>query len=245
MSATTAVARLTLRQLLARRRALGLAAFGALPVLLALLFRAQSVKDPDAALIQLYMDLVIPVTLPIVALVVGTGVFGAEIEDGTALYVLAKPVARWRIVLIRLLIAAGVAVLMTVPALLAAAGMVGGAGSLRRVGIPFAAPVAAGALLYCALFVALSLATRRALLAGLGYVAIWEGIVATRFAATRFLSVREYTLGTAAALYRGPAEVFKSPLAGQTVAILAVLVTVAATLYAIRRLRSFEVGEAA
>ena len=43
----------------------------------------------------------------------------------------------------------------------------------------------------------LSVVTSRALIAGLIYVFIWEGLVNGLFAGTRLLSVRHYTLGVA------------------------------------------------
>ena len=48
------------------------------------------------------------VVLPMIALVVGTGVLGAEIDDGTIVHVLATPVRRRDIVLAKLAVAAGV-----------------------------------------------------------------------------------------------------------------------------------------
>ena len=42
--------------------------------------------------------LVVRTVLPLVALVVGTAALGSEIEDGTAVYLMIKPIPRWRIV---------------------------------------------------------------------------------------------------------------------------------------------------
>ena len=51
-----------------------------------------------------------------------------------------------------------------------------------------ASPLRLGALEYSAVFVALSLVTSRALVFGLAYVLIWEGVVAGLFAGTRTFS---------------------------------------------------------
>jgi ABC-2 type transport system permease protein len=105
--------------------------------------------------------------------------------------------------------------------------------------------VAAGALLYSALFVALSLVTRRALVAGIGYVVLWEGTIASRAAGTRYLSIRQFVLSFAERMAELPEAAFNAPLTLRGAAVMSVLTVVGATLYAIRRLRRFEVGEAA
>ena len=50
-----------------------------------------------------------------------------------------------------------------------------------------------------AAFVALSAFTSRALLLGLAYVLIWEGVLSGLLEGTKFLSIRQATLGLAAA----------------------------------------------
>jgi ABC-2 type transport system permease protein len=234
------LASVTARQILARRRALGLAAFGLLPVALA------AVPTTDPALktvVDFNSVLVVPVILPIVALVIGTGVFGAEIDDGTALYVLSKPVARWRIVLTRLLVAAGATALLTAPAAFLLALAAGAGEQARAAGLAFAAAVAVGALVYSALFLALSLVTRRALVAGIAYVVVWEGIIAPRAAGTRFLSVRQFVLAFTERMAGLPAASFDAGLPLRASILMSAVVVVGAVLYAIRRLRAFEVGE--
>ncbi|HEX8210608.1 MAG TPA: ABC transporter permease subunit [Longimicrobium sp.] len=237
-----ALASVTARQILARRRALVLAAFGLSPVLIAALFR----RGGDAALtnvIELETMIILPVILPIIALVIATGVFGAEIDDGTALYVLSKPVARWRIVLTRVLVAAAVTTLLTAPAALLVV-PVAGVIEPRTIGMAFAVAVAVGALLYSAVFVALSLVTRRALVAGLVYVVVWEGIIATQAPGARYLSIIQFILTLAQLIAGLPDHVFDANITPGAAAVMSVVFAVGAVLFAIRRLRAFEVGEA-
>jgi ABC-2 type transport system permease protein len=241
------LARLTLRQILARRRVLALLALCALPVLLALVSRAGE-TDLDAGVLQMLVQIlgqmIVPVILPLVALVIGTGVFGAEVEDGTALFVLAKPVARWRILLTRLVVATTATAVPVAGAVLASG--VAAAGGWDRWGLTgaFAAAVALGALLYCALFVLLSLWTRRALVAGLAYVVVWEGMLSGLFGGTRLLSVRHITLAVADRLSSTPPQAFDGQITPTAALVMATLIAVAATLYAVRLLRRFEVREA-
>ena len=46
--------------------------------------------------------------LPVLALIIGTGVLGSEIDDGTLVHILAKPLSRREILLSKLAVAVGV-----------------------------------------------------------------------------------------------------------------------------------------
>lgn len=247
-SAELTLARLAFRQLTSSKRSLWALVLAILPVLIAIPVGGE-ISTPQNAVddfVGFYQVLIVGVLLPIVALVVGTGIFGAEVEDGTITYVLGKPVPRWRMVLARIVIA-GIATAVVIAPATYASGVL----ALRKVPSPAGlvgactAAVAIGGLLYCALFVALSLSTRRALVAGLGYVVIWEGLLSRTFAGSRALSIREYTLSFAESMANSrPAMDFAQLEIGAAVPLAAV-VTVLVTLYAIHRLRGFEIGEAA
>jgi ABC-2 type transport system permease protein len=241
------LARLAFRQMTGSRRALWMLVLAAIPVLLALLMSAETSGPEDALkdFASMYQVLIVAVLLPIVALVVGTSVFGAEVDDGTITYVLGKPVARWRIVLTRTVVAGLATATVLVPSTLLAGWV-----SLRGVHAPgvvagFAGAVAIGGFLYCALFVALSLTTRRALVAGLAYVVVWEGLLSNTFGGSRALSIRQYTQSFASALANAKESGISTRLDVKTAVIMAAVVAALATLHAIRRLRVFEIGEAA
>lgn len=241
------LARLAVRQFMGSRRALWALVLAVIPVLLALLLNGEGGPDTKETLDDiagLFQALTVSVLLPIVALVVGTSVFGSEVDDGTITYVLGKPVPRWRIVVTRIVVAGLVTAAVLVPSTVLT-GILG----LRGVEAPgvvagFAAAVAVGSFLYCALFVALSLSTRRALVAGLAYVVIWEGLLSNTFGGSRALSVRQYTLSIADALIEVK-SVNLSQLSVSTALAMAAVVTALVTLHSIRKLRTFEIGEAA
>ena len=93
------IVRVTLRQLLGRRRTLLLLLLAALPSAAGpdLPGRERDrhpVVHPQVSSTPVSMTIV----LPLVAVLFGTGAFGAEIDDGTILYLLAKPVSRWIVV---------------------------------------------------------------------------------------------------------------------------------------------------
>ena len=62
--------------------------------------------------------------LPLVAVIVGTSALGSELEDGTIVYLLARPVPRWRIAIVKWLMAWLVTSLLVAPAIFIA-GLIG------------------------------------------------------------------------------------------------------------------------
>ncbi len=237
--------RLTARQLLGQKRTVLLLLFGLVPVLIAVLYRVAGNDEPQRwAASALNARLIIGTFLPLAALVFGTAALGSEFEDGTAVYILSKPISRRVIVLSKLLVSwlatAGVVLAATVVATIIALWGEPRDGIL----VGFALAVVAGALVYCALFMWLSVLTSRALIVGLLYVFIWEGVITRLFAGVRFFSVRQYTLGIADTVVDVPARVF-NPRLGEMEAVALATITTALTVYlAVRRLRRWEIGEA-
>jgi ABC-2 type transport system permease protein len=102
---------------------------------------------------------------------------------------------------------------------------------------------AVGATAYATVFFALSLMTGRALAIGLIYVLVWEGVLAGLLEGTRALSIRQYALTISAAI-ADPGVVDPGGLDVRAAVVLAAVAIVVATLVAVRRLRSFEIGQA-
>ncbi|HEX2883100.1 MAG TPA: ABC transporter permease [Candidatus Limnocylindria bacterium] len=229
---------ITLRGLLNRRRTLLLMLGGALLLLIAALFRLSDPSEPESLRFtgRLLADFGLAVLLPLVAVIVGTAVIGSELDDGTIIYVLARPVPRALVVAVRFAVAwVVVAVLVAVPILLG--GLIG-AGGQSELAVAYAVASVLGALEYTAVFVALSLVTSRALVAGLAYVVVWEGVVAGLFAGTRIFSIRQHALAVGDALAgEGAVTAELEPL---TALIVAVAVTVLALVLALRRLERVE-----
>jgi len=109
--------------------------------------------------------------------------------------------------------------------------------------VGFAVAVAAGAVVYSALFVMLSVYTTRAFITGLIYVFLWEQVVTRIFTGTRILSVRQATLAIADGVANVSSSVFDADLATWKAIAMMATVTIIATIYAIRRLARFEIGE--
>ena len=198
MSAFGALVTLTVRGLLDRRRTLVMIGLAALPVLVGLIIRLGGGRSDAPELLD---TLVIRTVLPLIALVVGTAAIGSEVEDGTAVFVLTKPIPRWQVALAKVSVAAGLTVALVVPPILLTGLLVGGlSGTSLGTALGFALATIVGGTAYAVAFTALGASTSRALLVGLGYTLIWEGVLAGLLDGTRFLSIRQATLGLAAAL---------------------------------------------
>lgn len=240
------IAALTLRQLLGKRRTIVLSLFAVLPVGLALLFAFRG--DRDAAewtASRLLAQIVVGTLLPLAALVFGTAALGSEIEDGTAVYLLSKPIPRWRILAAKLLVAWAVtSAFVIVSAVVASLVALQGASESGRILAGFSVAIAAGAFVYSCIFVLLSVVTSRAFITGLIYVFVWESVVTRLFTGTRVFSVRQYTLGVADLAAGVSERVFKSQLDGTAAVVLMAAVSLVAAVLAVRRLQSFETGEA-
>jgi ABC-2 type transport system permease protein len=240
VTAFRALVTVTLRALLGRRRTILIALLGALPVLVAVLIRIGGGRPDAAAVLD---TLVIRTVLPLVALVLGTAALGSEIDDGTLIFQLLKPVARWRIALAKTAVAAGLTAALVVPPMIVTGILLGGTGG-PSIGLAagFAVAALAGGGAYAVGFTALGIMTSRALIVGLGYTLLWEGVLAGILEGTRFLSVRQATLGVAAGLT--DRDVGVDPLT-PTVSVV-ILAAVVAIGYAVAtlRLRSFQVRAA-
>jgi ABC-2 type transport system permease protein len=121
-------------------------------------------------------------------------------------------------------VAAGLTVGMVVPAAIATALVRSGVSPASvEIAVAYGLAIALGAIAYAAVFVTLSAFTTRALVIGLVYVLIWEGILAGLFEGVRFLSIRQATLGVANALSgRDPGLQPLDPVASMTILAVAI-----------------------
>jgi ABC-2 type transport system permease protein len=236
---------LTAGGLVGRRRSIGVVLLAAAPVLVAAVIAIGGGLGDSATLAaDVFSTITLGLVIPLAALVFGTAALGTAIEDGTIVYLLVKPVPRRTVVLAAMLVATAATALLAVAAsLLAGLLLVGFTAPGLLAGMAVAALLAS--VLYVVVFVTLSIFTSRALLVGLGYVLLWEGLVTSLLAGTRILSIREYATSTMLAL----AGTEGSGAAQASVALpealaLSLAVVAAAFLLGAWRLGRFEVGEA-
>ncbi len=228
------IARITLRGLFGRRRFLLLVPLPLLLLGVAVLADSTG-SHPRNWAEAVILGLGFAVAVPLISLIVGTAVLGAEIDDGTITHILAKPIPRWQIVATKLGVAAGVsAVSVAVPMFL-----VGLITSDSRMGWGLALGSAVSAVAYSALFVALSIVSRRPVLIGLAYVLIWEGLLSNLLRGTRVLSVQQYGVSLAARI--ADTDLLRGTVSVPVAVVMSVLFLVLGFLLATERLRSFRV----
>ena len=218
---------LSLRSVLRGKRVVFVAVLPALIGLIALLLAAKaSAANRDDAYAVLTGELLLPLVLALVALVLGVNAFGDERDERTLGLLLATTLPRPRIVLTKYAAAAVVTWIACLPAVLGCM-VLAARTSLpagEAVGGLLLASVLAAAA-YSAVFVLLSLLMRRAVLVGLAYLILWEGLLAGTTTTFRNLSVGAYASRVAGA----PFEDVPFDVADVGVAVAAlVLVGVAA-----------------
>jgi ABC-2 type transport system permease protein len=204
-------------------------------VLLALsvLVRALVGQDATGAEQTLYR-LGLAVIVPLVALLATSGLLAPEIDDGSISYLLAKPISRYTIVTSKLVVAvACVLVFGAVPMLVG--GLVLQPDDLA-VGVAFAVASLAGGTAYCAVFALFSVLTRHAVVVGLVYLLIWEGLLGGLLDGVRWLSVTRWS-GELVDRVAGLSLVDELPLAYAVIAFAVVIG--GGTWLTGRRLRAF------
>jgi ABC-2 type transport system permease protein len=244
------VAWITLRATLSRKRAL----LFALPAVILIVFTL-ALKASHAPMRPWPSHVLgtfgFSVLLPLTALIIGTSVLGAEVDDGSIVHLLATPVRRSSVVVTKFCIATALTMLFAaVPELIAALiagggsapGPAGGGGGLVAVNSgQLAIGLFVGALacsvIYNAVFVMVSVATTRAIAVGLLYVLVWEALLANFAGGVRLLSVSHYGLGIANGFASDTA--LEAGLSVTTSVVMGAVVTVAALALAVKLLSSF------
>ncbi|SOC55826.1 ABC transporter permease [Ornithinimicrobium cerasi] len=182
------ISRLALRGLVGQRRGLVLLALPLVLILLALAVRLLTGEPISAR--GVLVEVGLAVVVPLVALLAANGVLGPEIDDGSVVYLLSTPVSRYVVAASKWATAAGVSVVLSSGGL-AAAALVGGVSGRWVLGSAVAGAIAA--ILYTALFAAMSSATRHGMIAGLVYVLLIERGLGTLLSGLRYLSVQAFT----------------------------------------------------
>jgi ABC-2 type transport system permease protein len=200
LAAVATLCALTLRQLYRGKRLLIVAVLFALPAVVAVIIRYAAsppvkTSDLEFALIFLFIPQVL---VPLTALLYAAGMIQDEVEEQTLTYLLVRPLPRSAIYLAKLLsswlVTVVIAVVFTGLTYLAVYwGEPGLWGSvLPRRALETGALQALALFAYCTIFGLISLLTRRSLVAGVAYIALFEGLLANIDFAVRRITVMYY-----------------------------------------------------
>lgn len=244
------VAHLTRRSLLGRKRTLVLLLLPLALLALCALARILAGLDADIAREldgRLAPDLLgafgLAVLMPLLSLIAGTGAIGPEIDEGSIVYLLAKPLNRYSIVVTKLLVAVGVvAVFGALPVAVAGVVLTGEVGSVT---LAFTAGALAAGVAYAAVFLLLAVVSRNAVVIGLIYALIWESLVGGLVPGAQTLSIQQWSLAVVQWVLGGSADRFgvHAAVGFGTGLVMLTVVTLAATVYAGRRLQTLRLTE--
>ncbi|NDZ79859.1 ABC transporter permease subunit [Streptomyces sp. SID10853] len=226
------VARLTYRALLGRRRAAILFVLPALLIVIAAAVRAFSGADDQVAT-HVLGGFAMATMVPLIGVIAGTGAIGPEIDDGSVVYLLAKPVKRPTIILTKLTVAIAVTMAFSAIPTFVAGMILNGNGGQIAIAYTVAALVAS--IAYASVFLLLGTVTRHAVVAGLVYALVWEGLFGTLVKGARTLSIQQWSLALAEKI--GAPGAIDSDVGLPLAVVLLVAVTVLATWYAGQKLR--------
>jgi ABC-2 type transport system permease protein len=226
------VAGITFRAVLGRRRVLLLLLLPLVLLGLAVLLRAVGSTDERAAitLMQVYA---IGTMLPLLGLIAGTGTIAPEIDDGTIIHLLSKPISRPVIATTKFAVAAVLlALFAAVPTFLAGYLLLRGEAGIAY---GFAVGSLIGGVAYAAVFLLLGVITRHAVTIGIIYAVVWENLVGGYVPGARNFSIQQWAQTFAAEI---SSSSFLTASVSMGFAVPAVLiVTIGAVVWAGQRLR--------
>ncbi|MEV4994164.1 ABC transporter permease subunit [Streptomyces niveus] len=227
------VARLTYRALLGRRRAAVLLILPVLLIFIAVAVRAFSGVD-DQTTSDVLGGFALATMIPLIGVIAGTGAIGPEIDDGSIVYLLAKPLPRPTIIFTKLIVAIAVTMVFSAVPTFIAGFILNGNGQQIAVSYTIAALVAS--IAYSALFLLLGTVSRHAVVIGLVYALVWETLFGSLVAGARTLSVQQWSLAVAEKTAGN--GLIASDVGLPLAVVLLVGVTVVATWYAGQKLRT-------
>ncbi|MCT4357635.1 ABC transporter permease subunit [Streptomyces sp. Je 1-79] len=231
------VARLTYRALLGRRRALILFALPALLLVIAAAVRAFNGADDQVAA-DVLGGFALATMVPLIGVIAGTGAIGPEIDDGSIVYLLSKPVKRPSIIFTKLIVAIAVTMVFSaVPTFLA--GMILN-GNGQQVAVAYTVAALVASIAYSALFLLLGTVSRHAVVIGLVYALVWEALFGSLISGAKTLSVQQWALAVAQKV--SGEGLVTSDVGLPTAVALLVGVTVLATWYAGQKLRTLKLA---
>jgi ABC-2 type transport system permease protein len=244
------VASLTFRSLLGRRRTLVLLLLPLALLALSTLARvlagqSESIaRDLDGSgAPDLLGAFGIAILMPLLSLIAGTGAIGPEIDEGSIVYLLAKPLNRYSIIVTKLAVAMAVTVAFGVlPVAVSGVVLTGEVGTVT-LAYTLGALVAGAA--YSAVFLLLAVVSRNAVVIGLIYALIWESLVGGVVPGAQALSIQQWSLALVQQAL-GDSAVragLEAAVGFGTGVVMLAVVTLGATAYAGRRLQTLRLNE--
>lgn len=234
--------RLLVRQLLTKGRIAALLGVGGIVSLVVALV-SRTVRDDEPAEtalrlgVELMANLGFTIVVPIVALVFASAAFGDLREDETLVYLWLRPMDRWPIVVGAWLASVTVSLPLTLVPLTVAA-FIANVGSELVLATILACVM--GNLAYSAVFMLAGLLLKNSVVWGIGYILIWEGLVAGLGSVGERLAIRGYTRSIMAE--QTSVDLYLGNLSSTTAVVVLTLVVLVAIVLSSLRLRTMDVA---
>lgn len=228
--------RVLVRQIVTRGRLIAMGLLGASVVILGWAVDAGGELDPLETGVSIITNVGFTIIVPIVALVFAAGVLGDTREDGTLVYLWLRPLPRWPIVVGAYTAALTVIAPVTVVPVVATAAVLDVGGGL--VTATLIASIV-GVIAYTAIFLLLGLLLKNAIVWGLAYILVWEGIAAALGTGPARMAIRGYTRSILTD--RTGVELELADLSQSTGIVVPVLIAAVALALATWRLNSLDV----
>lgn len=229
------VARLATQALLGRRRFLLLLVIPLVLIALAIVVRALAGEGEGYEGIVSGIGLTLVV--PLVALLATTSVLGPEVDDGSIVYLLAKPVNRYTVGVSKYVVALLATWVFACVPLFVTGVILDSSDPGLSLAWMVGSMVAAAA--YSALFLAMASITRHAVVIGLLFVFLWEGLLGGLLTGVKWISIGAWGRAVADSV-SDAVSLFRVESTGLPYALVATALVVAAGLWFTGdRLRSF------
>lgn len=235
---------LTLRQFGAGRATRVVAFFAATPIIFALVYLFNSGGTTATEYLGgIFNEFLAPTIVPLATLILATGTLGNELSDRTAVYLVLKPIARWRIIVekfVGMFFVTGVAFIIGtfITWALVALGP-----EMPKSSVLPALIVASlfGVAAYGAVFLFFSLVIPRALLVGVIYILLWESLLARYIPGIRVLSIRHFMQSIFVHWVDDPKVTIPQPTQLVSAIIVLVVVVIISLIFASLRLRQMNI----
>lgn len=228
------VAGITYRAVLGRRRIVLLILLPLALIGLAVLLRLLGSADQVSA-VTLMQKFAIGTMLPLLGLIAGTGVIAPEIDDGTIIHLMSKPISRPVIAQTKFLVAASLLALFAAVPTYAAAWLL--VRNEEGIALGFGLGALVAGIAYAAVFLFLGVVTRHAVTIGIIYALVWEGLVGNFVPGARKFSIQQWAQAIADQVSTWQSD-FTDVTLGFAVPAL-IIVTVGSVIWAGQRLRVF------
>lgn len=187
----TAILRLGVRSLTGRSRIVLMLAFPVLLLLLGVLLRSVGEGDPQGDdVAELLKVFGLGVVVPVVTLIATSTLISTELDDGSVIYLLSKPVSRLSVVASKAAVVLGTVILFAAVPIGLTGLILFGVG--ERVALASFAGALVSAIAYAGIFILLATFLKRSVIGALVYWLVWESTLASLIGPIRWLSARAW-----------------------------------------------------